>query len=470
MNQHRRLGDDGAPRSARPYRRAEDRVELLVENVQDYAIFMLDAEGRVSTWNPGAQKIKGYRADEIIGRPFEVFYTEEAVRAGWPRHELEQAAALGRFEDHGWRVRRDGSRFWANVVITALRSDDGVLRGYAKITRDLSEVKRQEEALRQSEEQFRLLVESVKDCAIFMLDPQGRILTWNAGAAAIHGHAASEVLNRHFSLLFTPDDRQAGRPAKDLARALNEGHAEDQGWRLRKDASVFWAHVALTPVMDGHGKLRGFAKVTRDLSEQRRLTELEHGSRRMNEFLAMLAHELRNPLAPIRNAISILQLQPDLSPDLQHTRDIIARQIGHLTRLVDDLLDVGRIVTGKILLKSERIDYRDVVQASVEAASPSIAARGHRLRVTLPDEPLQMIGDATRLAQALQNLLSNAARYTPDGGEIALAVRHDDTAVVTTVSDTGVGIAPDALERIFDLFVQEAATRAPNEGGLGIGL
>jgi len=449
----------------------EERFELLVDSVLDYAIFMLDTNGIVRSWNAGAHKIKGWNADDIIGRSFETFYTEDAIAAGWPKQELERAAAEGRFEDQGWRVRKDGSLLWANVVITALRGADGELLGFAKVTRDLTENRRQEEALRQSEEQFRLLVESVKDYAIFLLDPNGRILTWNAGAAAIHGCAASEALNTHFSRFFTPEDIAAGRPAQELARALKDGHVEDQGWRLRADASLFWADVILTPVRDARGALRGFAKVTRDLSEQRRLTELEHASRRMSEFLAMLAHELRNPLAPIRNAVSILQMQRELSPQLLQIRDIVARQTGHLTRLVDDLLDVGRIVTGKILLKNEEIDYRNVVQASVEAAAPLIGERGHRLSVTLPDEPLLMTGDATRLAQALQNLLNNAARYTPDGGRIELAVRLDAAAgIITTVTDSGVGIASDALERIFELFVQEAAMRSPNDSGLGIGL
>jgi PAS domain S-box-containing protein len=462
--------DAPAVAERRLFRRIDDRFELLVDSVQDYAIFMLDVEGRVMTWNAGAQKIKGWTADEIIGRSFESFYPADAVASGWPKQELRYASAEGRFENHGWRVRKDGSLLWASVVITALRGEHGQLVGFAKVTRDLTEVKRQEEALRQSEEQLRLLVESVKDYAIFMLDPQGRILTWNAGAAAIHGYSASEVLLQHFSRFFTPEDKEAGRPARELARALSEGRAEEQGWRVRKDSSVFWAGVVITPVLDAEGVLRGFAKVTRDLTEQRRLVELEHGSRRMSEFLAMLAHELRNPLAPIRNAVNILQMQRDLSPALVQTRDIIGRQVGQLTRLVDDLLDVGRIVTGKILLKSERMDYRDVVQASVEATAPLLEARGHRLTVTLPDEPIPMNGDPTRLAQALQNLLSNAARYTPDGGEVQVTVRVEAAVVITAVRDNGIGISPRALEQIFELFAQEPSARAPSEGGLGIGL
>jgi PAS domain S-box-containing protein len=451
-------------------RRSEQRFRLLVESVQDYAIFMLDVDGTVVSWNAGAKKLKGWHADEIIGRSFTTFYPPESVAAGWPQEELELAREIGRFEDEGWRLRKDGSRFWANVVITALRDESGELQGFAKVTRDLTERRRQEEIVRHSEEQLRLLVEGVKDYAIYMIDPGGHVLTWNAGAAAITGYAAGEVVGRHFSMFFVPDDLAARKPDNELAAALRDGHAQDEGWRLRKDGGMFWAEVVITPLFDHHGELRGYAKVTRDMSDKRRLVELEHMSRRMNEFIAMLAHELRNPLAPIRNAVTIMQMHHELPPLLQRTGDIVDRQLGHLTRLVDDLLDVGRIVTGKILLKSEPINFRDVVLVSVETVRPLIEARGHQLTLDVPTDPIEMVGDATRLAQALQNLLSNAARYTPEGGRIALAVRVEGATSVTTVSDSGRGIAPEAIERIFELFVQEEAARVLSEAGLGIGL
>lgn len=287
-------------------------------------------------------------------------------------------------------------------------------------------------------------------------------------AVAIHGYTAAEVLESPRLLRVHRWCAASGRPRQAVAARRASRRAEEQGWRLRKDGSMFWADVVLTPVMDAQGKLRGFAKVTRDLSEQRRLTELEQAGKRMREFLAMLSHELRNPLAPIRNAVSVMQMQQP--PATVRARDIVARQIGLLTRLVDDLLDVGRIVNGKILLRSEAIDYRDVVRTSVEAVEPLIQERRHRLIVSLPESALPMWGDPARLAQALQNLLNNAARYTRDGGEIRLAVSCEDGTLVTTVTDTGVGIAADALERIFELFVQESAADGPGNGGLGIGL
>jgi len=453
-----------------PTVRTEERFRLLVDSVQDYAIFMLDTEGRVVTWNAGAERLKGYRAHEIIGRSFETFYPAEAVAAGWPKHELRMAIAQGRFEDEGWRLRQDGTRFWASVVITALRERDGTLRGFAKVTRDLTARRAQEEALRQSEEQFRLLVESVKDYAIFMLDPQGRVLTWNAGAATINGYSAAEVLHRDFSMFFTPEDVAAGRPAQELETARREGRVETEGWRVRRDGSLFWASAIVTPVLGPDGTLRGFAKVTRDLSQQRRLLELEHASQRMQEFIATLAHELRNPLAPVRNASSVLRRQTDLPPTALRMCDIIDRQMTHLTRLVDDLLDVGRIVTGKIALSIAPIDFVEVVHTSVETVRPAMQAREQTLALRLPAH-LPLLGDATRLAQALQNLLHNAVRYTPAGGHIAVSVHTEGNSVIASVADNGQGIAPEALERIFDLFRQEpSAERSPSESGLGIGL
>ena len=458
------------PESDDDQQRSEERFQLLVDSVQDYAIFMLDPRGHIVSWNRGAQKIKGWSAEEIIGRSFETFYPQEAIASGWPQEELRRAVRDGRFEDQGWRICKGGRRIWANVVITALKDEKGQLRGFAKVTRDLTETRRQQEELRRSEEQLRLLVESVKDYAIFMLDTEGHIRTWNSGATAIHGYAAHEVLGQHFSMLFTSEDRADGAPAEELRRAQHEGRVVSQGWRVRKSGGMFWADVVVTPVMDENGLLRGYAKVTRDLSQHRRLAELEQASQRMSEFLAMLGHELRNPLAPIRNAASILQLQPDLPERVQRTRDMIARQVSHLTRLVDDLLDVGRIVTGKILLKSEPLDYRDVVQASVEAATPFIEQRRHQLTVSLPDRPLPMVGDSTRLAQVLQNLLHNAARYTPEGGELSLTVAMNGATLMTSVADNGIGLARESLERIFDLFAQGEAARQPNDSGLGIGL
>ena len=449
----------------------DQRLQLLVEAVVDYGIFLLDPDGRIMSWNTGAEKLKGYRRDEILGQHFSVFYPREAVASGWPDEELRLAKARGRFEDEGWRLRKDGTRFWANVVITALYGPAGEVTGFAKITRDLTERRQYEEDLRASEERFRLLVDSVRDYAIFMLDPEGIVRSWNAGARAIKGYDAGEIIGRHFSTFYTPEGKAAGLPEKELAAARQHGRIEDEGWRVRKDGSLFWANVVVTAIKGPGGELRGFAKITRDMSDRRRLQELESSSRRMNEFLAMLAHELRNPLAPIRNAVTIMQLETLNSPVLRNCRDVIDRQLTHVTRLVDDLLDVGRLTTGKIKLRKELLRLSDVVARSVEIARPVIAARRHTLEVDQPSEPIHVHGDATRLSQVLQNLLVNAAKYTPEGGRIVLEVSASGNFVDVRVQDNGRGIAAENLENIFQLFMQaETGTSAAAESGLGIGL
>jgi PAS domain S-box-containing protein len=447
-----------------------DRFRLLVDAVQDYGIFMLDITGNVMSWNTGAQRLKQYRPDEIIGRNFSIFYPPEAVAAGWPAEELRRAEQDGRFEEEGWRIRKDGSRFWANVVITALRNPEGKLEGFGKVTRDLTERRAHEEALRESEQRFRLMIEGVRDYAIFMLSPDGVIESWNYGAQLIKGYSPSEVIGKHFSLFYRPEDLEAGKPQAELKMALEQGRAEEEGWRVRRDGSVFWANVAIAPVYDAGRELRGFVKVTRDMTERRRLYELEKSSKRMSEFLAMLAHELRNPLAPIRNAITILQLEPSPSPLVRSSRDMIDRQLSHMTRLVDDLLDVGRLTTGKIRFKAEQVSYNLVVARSIEAVRPLMDARRHRLTTDIPATPLLVQGDATRLAQVLQNLLINAAKFTPEAGEIELKVWQDGTQLYTSVSDNGVGLSPEALSQIFELFSQGDAQTAARESGLGIGL
>src|SRR5438477_1627 len=258
------------PELAAPFRTSEDLFRLMVENVQDYAIFMLDVGGRVATWNKGAERIKGYSAEEIIGQHFSRFYPPEDVQARKPERELQEAVAEGQWEDEGWRVRKDGSRFWANVIITALRDAEGTPLGFAKLTRDLTERRRADAVHRQNEERLRLMVDSVKDFAIIMLDSEGRVIRWNAGAERTHGYRGEEILGRHFSRFYPPEDVAQGKPEWELERAARDGQLEDEGWRVRKDGSRFWGNVVITSIRDAQRALVGFAKVTRDATERRR--------------------------------------------------------------------------------------------------------------------------------------------------------------------------------------------------------
>ena len=242
---------------------------LLVESVQDYAIFALDPNGYILSWNAGAGRFKGYTADEIIGKHFSIFYPQERIATGFPEYELREAARTGRFEDEGWRLRKDGTRFWASVVITSLRDSSGTLVGFAKVTRDLTERRAAEQALRLSEERFRLIVQNVQDYAIFMLDPTGHVATWNEGAQRIKQYSADDIIGKHFSIFYPPEKVAEQFPQYELREAERTGHFEDEGWRLRKDGTRFWANVVITALRDADGHLIGFSKVTRDLTERR---------------------------------------------------------------------------------------------------------------------------------------------------------------------------------------------------------
>jgi PAS domain S-box-containing protein len=321
-----------------------------------------------------------------------------------------------------------------------------------------------------SEEQFRLLVESVKDYAIFMLTPEGRIASWNAGARNIKGYTAEEIIGRHFSIFYPADAAARGWPDHELRMAVAAGRFEDEAYRVRKDGTRFWANVVITPVYDASGVLRGFAKVTRDLTVRRQFEALQRGERRMIEFLAMLGHELRNPLAPLQAALDVLELRPGDAATIEWSRKVFGRQVQHLTRLVDDLLDAGRISSGKVSLHFGVVDLRTLVEETVEAMRPQIEAQGHTLALVLPADAIRVRGDATRIAQIITNLLTNASKYTPDGGDIRVVVATDGDFVMLEVHDTGMGMPPELIPSMFELFVQGGRELNRSQGGLGVGL
>ena len=446
-------------------------IQLAVEQTRDYAVFVLDPTGNVLTWNTGAERIKGYAPGEILGRHFSIFYTHDAVARGWPAYELKVAAAEGRFEDEGWRVRKDGSRFWANVLITAIRDDSGKLVGFSKITRDRTERKAQEEALAQSEERFRLLVEGVQDYAIFMLDARGLISSWNTGAQRIIGYTADEIIGKHFSRFFTDEDVKAHKPWEELAAARHRGRFEGEGWRLRNDGSRFWARAIVTALFDPTGELRGFAKVTQDLSDRRQIQALEAAARNLNEFIAVLAHEIRNPLAPIQTAVQVIQNTSRSAPERDQMYEIIRRQASQLRRIADDMLDITRITRGQMVIDRKLVDLSVIVKYTAAAIAHDPICKNHRLDLSLAPEALMVEGDADRLSQLLTNLLTNACKYTPVDGHICVTTRAADGYVEAAVKDDGSGIEPAALDHIFEMFVQrKPVIERGGGGGLGIGL
>jgi PAS domain S-box-containing protein len=442
-----------------------------VLGVQDYAICLLDRSGHIVSWNRGAEKLEGYSAAEILGRHFSVLYPPEAIERRSPDRELKMTQESGRLEDEGWRVRKDGSRFWANVVITALHDESGALRGFSKITRDLTERRHQEETLRQSEQRFRVLVDGLKDHAIFMLDTEGRVTSWNSGAQRITGYEAEEITGRHLGLLYPQSAIDRKLPEQELAMAREHGRYEDEGARLRKDGNQFWASAVVSPLYDQEGMLMGYANVIRDLTDRKRAESLEQAERHTSEFLAMLAHELRNPLAPINNALHLLALKPPADATEKWVREVLQRQTGQITRLIEDLLDVSRITRAAIPLNRRPLDVRAVVRAAVEGSMQWIDARRHGLTIELPpNEALPVLADEARLTQVLHKLLHNAARYTPEGGQVSIAARRENDSVVIHVKDNGVGMDAELLGSAFDLIKQGQQVPHRPQGGLGIGL
>lgn len=454
---------------------------VFMESVRDCSIVLLDLEGLVTSWNPGAQRLQGYEPDDVVGKHVSVLSpeAERTCRESWQR-ELARAARTGRCEGQRAQGRKDGSRFWARVVLEPVRDGAGALVGFAKVTCALSEPRRAEEPQRLDErrveeQRFGLLLDSVKDYALITLDPSGHIVTWNAGAELIKGYKAGEIIGSHFSRFYPEEDVRAGKCERELVLASREGRFEDEGWRVCKDGSRFWANVVISAIRDDRGELVGFSKVTRDLTERRRSEEeraarraAEQANQTKDEFLAMLGHELRNPLAPIVSALQLLKLRDDGRFAREH--QIIERQVKQMTRLVEDLLDVSRISRGKIELKRELVDLRELLARAVEIALPLLERKGHRFEVRVPEGALVVSGDDARLIQVFANLLNNAAKYTDDGGQILLAVEAGEHELEIEIRDNGAGIDPALLPRVFELFVQGYQDVDRAEGGLGLGL
>jgi PAS domain S-box-containing protein len=318
------------------------------------------------------------------------------------------------------------------------------------------------------EEPFRLLVEAVKDYAIFLLDPSGVIVSWNVGAQRIKGYAAGEIIGTHFSRFYTEDDKAKGLPARLLARAQAAGRVEDEGWRVRKDETRFWADVVITPLYDSSGHLRGFGKVTRDLTAKRNMEVMQQNENRLYEFLAMLSHELRNPLAPMVNALALLRSEREV--DSGRLLDIIDRQASHMSRIVDDLLEVGRLTSGKIALKKDIVELNRLVLQAAEACQSLVDSREQTIELHSSGCPLYVEVDSTRIVQVVVNLITNAAKFTRCGGRISVAVEREDDYAIMRVTDNGRGIPAASLDSIFGLFAQGEQSLDRAEGGLGIGL
>jgi PAS domain S-box-containing protein len=461
----------------------ERRYELLVNAITDYAIYMLDPTGIVTSWNAGAEWIKGYTADEIIGEHFERFYTDEERAAGAPQRALDCARTEGRYEAEGWRLRKDGTRFWAHVIIDPIR-EDGRLVGFAKITRDLSERRKGEEALRLSEERFRLLVQSVTDYAIFMLDRDGRVANWNPGAERIKGYTPDEIIGQHFSRFYTEADRAADLPARALRTAAAEGRWESEGQRVRKDGTVFWAHVVIDPIRDQQGEVIGFAKVTRDITErkeaQRRLEQASAALFQSQKMEALgqltggIAHDFNNLLMAVLGSLELLRKRLPYDP-------------AHVTLLENAMQGAqrGATLTQRMLsfarrreMNLEPVDVTELIRGMRGFLQRAIGP-AYRVQVRFPPGLPLVMTDPAQLESALLNLAVNARDAMPEHGVITVSATAETVSggsdtlapgeyVRLAVADTGEGMDEATLARATEPFF---TTKGVGKGtGLGLSM
>ena len=452
------------------------RYELLVQSVTDYAIYMLDAQGSVVTWNPGAQRFKGYSESEIVGEHFSRFFTQEDRDADLPNRALATAAREGRYEAQGWRVRKDGSRFWADAVLDPIRDIDGSLVGFAKITRDITEKVRLQEAARASELQFRTLVRGVVDYAIYMLDQNGNVSSWNSGAQAIKGYEEDEIVGQHFSVSYTEEDRARGAPQMALDTALRLGKFEAEAIRVRKNGSLFWAHVVLDPIYNDAGEHVGFAKITRDITE-RKTTEQElrqtqeallqsQKLQALGELAGGIAHDFNNLMTVVSGSTDFLLRQPDM-PAEKRTRylHVVLETAERATSLTSQLLAFAR----RQPLEPEVIDLSVRLDALGEMLQRTIGST-YDLELDLAPGLWHVEIDPTGLETAVLNAVLNARDAMPAGGRLAVATRNvahpSGDMVALSISDTGEGIPTDTLERVFEPFF----TTKPTGKGTGLGL
>jgi PAS domain S-box-containing protein len=462
-----------------------ERYRILVEGITDYAVYMLDPQGKIVSWNAGAQRFKGYERAEIIGRHFSQFYTEEDQKTNLPARALQIAEREGKFEQEGWRVRKDGSRMWAHVVIDPIRDRSGKLIGFAKITRDLTERRAAQEALRESEQRFRLLVQSVTDYALYMLNPEGNVTSWNIGAERIKGYSPDEIIGKHFSTFYTAEDRANGEPQKALENAARQGRFEKEGWRVRKDGVRFWANVVIDSIRDDAGTIIGFAKVTRDITE-RRNTQLALEKAReaffqsqkteaLGQLTGGIAHDFNNLLMVIQSSLDLMRKRMPEDPKLARLLNNAASAAERGAALTQRMLAFAR----KQALTVEPIDIPSLIEGMLDLLERSLGP-SVTVETQLPPMLKAALADANQLELAILNLAVNARDAMPEGGVITIAARQAALAkdndlnlapreyICISVIDRGEGMDEATLARAVEPFF---TTKGIGKGtGLGLSM
>ncbi len=461
------------------------RFRLLIDSVIDYAIYMIDPDGIITSWNSGAKRFKGYEEAEILGEHFSRFYTAEDRAAGLPQRALNTAINEGRFEGEGWRVRKDGTNFWSHVVIDPIIDPDGRLLGFAKITRDLTDRKMAEETLKQSEEQFRLLVQGVTDYAIYMLSPEGRVSNWNQGAQRIKGYLPEEIIGQHFSIFYTPEDRELGEPQRSLEIATREGRFENKSWRMRKDGTRFLAHVVVDAIRGDTGILLGFAKITRDITEAHQSRQALEKTREalfqaqkmqaIGQLSGGIAHDFNNLLTVILGNLEIVQKRMGADPKISRLLENATQGALRGVSLTQRMLAFAR----RQELKTESVDIAELVRGITGLLRSSLGP-GIRIETRFPDDLQPVLADSNQLELALLNLATNARDAMPDGGTVTIAAEPQVALelgdsqlpagryVCLSLTDTGEGMDATTLASARDPFF---TTKGLGKGtGLGLSM
>jgi PAS domain S-box-containing protein len=467
----------------------EERFRLLVEGIQGYAIYMLDVDGNIITWNEGGQQLTGYSSSEIIGKHFSIFYTSNDLNTK-PAMELETARRTGKYQEEGWRVKKSGLVFWASVVLTAVYNDENKLIGFSKVTKDMTDQITEQSALRQSEERYRLLVEQVTDYAIFMLDEKGRIVSWNEGAKRIKGYDPSDVIGKYFSIFYPQEDIYSGKPPYELKIARQYGKYEEEGWRIRKDGSKFWANVVITAVYNAESTLVGFSKVTRDLTERKKAEqaekeisekyrqiarkletineELSQTNYDLEQFTSIVSHDLQEPIRTVKSFLHLINDRIDKGKT-ESVKEYVAKSIlaaNRMKELIENVLNYSQV--SKAPIAATELPLEDLLDYVKQNLKGSLDASG---AVVILENAVgdRITGDKVQLTQLFQNLISNAVKFTSARKPvIRLTHSNENGHSLFSVSDNGIGMDSDSSKKIFDPFRRLHAAR--NYPGAGMGL